>query len=87
VRGDGAPLPYVPEQMPDGVADPLLINAIRREFDKIQSTFRLVSDFEVLHIAPPKPREGMVRFADGTDWNPGSGAGIYEYRGAAWHKL
>lgn len=36
---------------------------------------------------PTKPREGMLVFADGTSWNPGAGAGTYEYRGAAWHKL
>lgn len=41
----------------------------------------------VHHSAPKKPREGMLRFADGTDWNPGSGAGYYEYRDAAWRKL
>lgn len=37
--------------------------------------------------APPDPVEGMVVWADGTSWNPGSGAGLYEYRGGAWHKL
>jgi hypothetical protein len=39
---------------------------------------------EVLHVAPPKPREGMVVVADGTDWNPGQGAGQYTYIGGVW---
>lgn len=43
--------------------------------------------FEELHAEPSKPRLGMVVFADGTDWNPGSGAGIYHYRAGAWQFL
>lgn len=39
------------------------------------------------HAAPIRPREGDVVNADGSDWNPGSGAGLYEYKGAAWSKL
>lgn len=38
--------------------------------------------------APLRPRIGMLRYADGIAWNPGSGEGHYEYRSdAAWHKL
>jgi len=36
---------------------------------------------------PEKPRKGMVRFADGTTWDPGSGAGLYLYNGASWNFL
>jgi hypothetical protein len=39
------------------------------------------------YAAPTKPREGDIRYADGTIWNPGSGQGIYAYYGAAWHFL
>lgn len=38
----------------------------------------------VLHAAPLRPREGLTVVADGTDWNPGSGAGQYTYIGGAW---
>jgi hypothetical protein len=41
----------------------------------------------VLNVAPKKPRAGMVVEADGTNWNPGSGAGCYIYRASAWVKL
>lgn len=34
-----------------------------------------------------KPRDGDIRYADGTNWNPGSGVGIYAYIGSAWTKL
>ena len=34
-----------------------------------------------------KPRDGDIRYADGTNWDPGSGVGIYAYIGTAWTKL
>lgn len=37
--------------------------------------------------APAKPREGMVRYANGVGWNPGSGAGLYQYISGTWNKL
>jgi hypothetical protein len=43
--------------------------------------------YTVRHVVPSKPREGMICLADGTDWDPGSGAGLYHYLGAAWNKL
>ena len=42
---------------------------------------------DVTNVAPDKPRDGMIRYADGTNWNPGSGEGIYAYYGGAWNKL
>ncbi len=42
----------------------------------------------VQHSEPERPREGDIVRADGTDWNPGSGEGVYEYTsGGAWSKL
>lgn len=34
-----------------------------------------------------KPRSGDIRFADGTNWNPGEGRGIYAFIDEAWVKL
>ena len=34
-----------------------------------------------------KPRDGDIRYADGTNWNPGGGIGIYAYIGGGWTKL
>jgi hypothetical protein len=42
---------------------------------------------DTLYAAPKKIVDGMCVKADGTTWNPGSGAGVYVYRGAAWHFL
>ena len=40
-------------------------------------------------IIKDKPRAGDIRYADGSDWNPGgTGEGIYFYNSsAAWVKL
>lgn len=42
---------------------------------------------EFRNVAPAKPREGMLYGADGTNWNPGGGKGVYCYYGGAWTKL
>ncbi len=36
---------------------------------------------------PDKLYDGLVVYADGTNWNPGSGEGVYVYYAAAWHFL
>lgn len=47
--------------------------------DLVQLTIR--------RAAPEKPRNGMLVYADGTEWNPGVGAGFYGYQAGAWVKL
>jgi hypothetical protein len=48
---------------------------------------RPTSKLEMLYVAPPKPQDGDLALADGTSWNPGSGAGFYGYRAGAWRFL
>lgn len=36
---------------------------------------------------PNKLIAGMVALADGVNWDPGAGAGVYAYYGGAWNKL
>lgn len=38
------------------------------------------------HVVPPGEFlvEGMLAYADGTNWDPGSGQGLYRYTGSAW---
>lgn len=45
--------------------------------------------FYVSHSPPSKVPVPMVRIADGTDWNPGGGAGMYLSMdgGQTWSKL
>lgn len=42
---------------------------------------------KTLYAQPDRIFEGMIVKADGTTWNPGSGAGVYLYRGGAWRFL
>jgi hypothetical protein len=42
---------------------------------------------DVLETAPDKPQDGTLVYADGTSWDPGSGAGIYARECGAWVKL
>lgn len=49
-----------------------------------------VMRLEQTNVEPEKPRDGEIRYADGTNWNPGSGQGIYVYiddGSPAWEKL
>lgn len=39
-----------------------------------------------LHKEPARKIVGMLVIADGTNWNPGAGRGVYVYLGA-WQKL
>lgn len=40
-----------------------------------------------LNAQPAKYQDGDMVYADGTNWNPGSGEGIYVRYGGAWNKL
>tara|TARA_R100001244_G_scaffold8680_2_gene10733 strand:- start:334 stop:621 length:288 start_codon:yes stop_codon:yes gene_type:complete len=77
------PAPVAPELLPD-----YLFNELNKVGDIIFNldTFRL----EETNTVPTKPRDGDIRYADGTNWNPGSGRGIYAYIDdgtPAWEKL
>lgn len=62
---------------------------IEDELRKISATIQLLAQGHIdkTTVAPNKPREGDIRLADGSSWNPGSGAGIYCYYGSSWHYL
>lgn len=58
--------------------------------DEFQSVAQAQGDpvdsvqWNVLHVAPSKPRIGMTCYADGTDWDPASGEGLYLYKSGGW---
>jgi hypothetical protein len=64
-------------------------NFFRAELTRIQDALSQLADgsLDVTTTAPAKPRDGMLRRANGTTWNPGSGAGVYCYYAAAWKFL
>jgi len=49
-----------------------------------------ISNFEMIQLkvltsAPHNPVHGLIVYADGTSWNPGSGEGVYRYNsGGTW---
>lgn len=72
--------------IPGNVADPVLA----MELAKIAQAMETPDQFlqlDTLYAAPKKYREGTLVKADGTSWNPGSGAGVYCYRASAWRFL
>lgn len=42
---------------------------------------------EQLNAVPDRLVAGMIVWADGTNWDPGSGQGIYWYDGSTWNLL
>lgn len=77
---------YNPEPMTAGVE---LNRYVETELFKIRTAITLLAagHVEKTHVAPVKPKEGDIRLADGTNWNPGAGAGFYGYYNNAWFKL
>lgn len=62
---------------------------VSNELVRIANTFTTESqklNIPVVHTAPSKPRVGDVVFADGTNFNPGSGRGLYLYD-SGWTKI
>lgn len=39
------------------------------------------------YTAPGRIYEGLTVLADGTQWNPGAGQGVYTYYAGSWKKL
>ena len=57
-----------------------LIAFLREELARIEAALNAPQPFaelQVLHAQPEKLRAGMLVYVDGTDWNPGSGEGVY----------
>ena len=78
---------YSPSTPPQGDED--FRKWVFEELRKVETTFSSLDFviFKELHEEPAKPRSGMVVFADGSDWDPGSGQGFYGYYNGAWESL
>lgn len=59
---------------------------VTTQFLKLEDETRHVK-VPVLHAAPLVPEQDTLIIADGTDWDPGAGRGLYFWTGAAWEKL
>lgn len=57
------------------------LNLIRNAIDAL-----VAGHFDKTYVAPAKPRDGDLRYADGTSFKPNGtgGVGIWYYNGSAW---
>jgi hypothetical protein len=64
-------------------------NVVMQELWRISSVLYALAQghLDKAHAVPASPYDGMVRYADGTDWDPGSGEGVYAYYNSTWNKL
>lgn len=82
-------LRFDPTNCPSEIEDiPRFIDSM---FLEIRTVLDLVRDghLDVSNVAPSNPQQGDIRYADGSNWNPGSGGeGIYFFNAASsWTKL
>ena len=80
---------YVPARMPEPPALESLALYVFDELQKISNAVEVLSilNLPVTHVAPLRPRDGDTYLADGTNWNPGAGKGVYTYYNSVWNKL
>lgn len=82
-------MPYTPSSMPAITTVEELRRFLEEELQQLALRDNETTEtyYRPVNRPPDKLREGLLAFADGTNWNPGAGAGLYEYRGGAWRKL
>jgi len=58
-----------------------LLEYVERELSEVSASIDSVANGEtdVFYTEPARVYPGMILYADGTEWNPGSGEGIYRY--------
>ena len=78
---------YTPLQPP---SDPKALSAfLQNELQRIAQTLNGRNDrvqFREMATDPSKPRDGDAIYADGTNYDPGLGEGLYVYTGGLWVK-
>jgi len=80
---------YQPQLLTAGDLETLKMQ-LRQEFATIAREQAQPSDYmalNTLYAAPKRISDGMVILADGTSFDPGSGAGVYARVAGAWVKL
>lgn len=79
---------YSPSPPPTDTND--LPRYLRNEFSRIQDAITQLATghIDVTNVAPLRPRDGDIRLADGTNWNPVAlGKRFVGYRGGVWVDL
>ena len=78
---------YAPGQVPSNQKD--WARWMQSEFSGVSVAINLLAagHLDVTHVAPTRPRDGDLRYADGTNWAAGAGSGLYMYFTSAWTKF
>lgn len=79
---------YTPQNPPQDPKD--LPAFLSRELQRIAEAMAAATDtvqFAPQERVPKRPRDGMVAFTTGANWNPGAGGGHYGYRAGTWRLL
>ena len=66
---------------------PWVLDELRHLADAVSQLETNAVVFQVWNAEPDKLYDGLVVYADGSNFNPGSGEGFYGYYAAAWHLL
>lgn len=77
---------YFPTELPGGDLTAWVMDELRAIARELNGG---MVELDQLHAVPEKPRDGLVVYADGTNWNPDAtnGEGVYVYYASAWHFL
>ena len=67
--------------------DPAQIDRQLREIEVREGAGKDARYYVSLSAEPAKLTDGLVAYADGTNWDPGHGEGLYMYHSGAWHPL
>jgi len=70
---------------PDPEFQPL-VDLLWQLLEQLEVEFQFFN-LDEWNTEPAGAIDGMTVFADGTNWNPGSGRGLYRFNGASWEKL
>ena len=65
-----------------------LVRWIKDELDRISGAISsLEHQYPTLNAPPERYTVGFIAYADGTNWNPGAGEGLYVYKSTGWTLL
>lgn len=74
-------VPSDPAQMPQ------FLNQELSNIERAQNESTPFMTLDPIYAEPAKYWDGMIVFADGTTWDPGSGGGVYLRRAGVWRFL
>ena len=72
------------------VVSPAWVMFLRSIYDLYNDSLKYIDPAYTLFgkQAPAIPVEGMIAYADGTNWNPGgTGVGYYRYHSGGWVRI